>query len=174
MDNETAHATPAETPPTETSPTVDLQSAQPAQPAQLSLDAAALFDRARELTLATVAAAEHDEREAADAVGRRLRAEHAKLLDTLVGRVPTAVLDSAAKGQRVAAVLEFGGGDLFEEFCYLYMIKGPYAPEGRAEFRRAGVEPLLGVLRRMLEPAGFRVWHSWQRATNRNALTVSW
>ncbi len=137
-------------------------------------DLVELFSKARELTELTVAAAERDDRAAAEAMGNRLREEQAKLLGTLLARVPTVILEAAAKGQRVATLLEFSGGDLFEEFCYLYMIKGPHAFEARAEMKRAGVTPLLDVLRRALEPAGFKVWHAWQRATNQNLVTVSW
>lgn len=135
---------------------------------------AELFAKARELTELSVAAADRDERAIAEAMAKRLRAESTKLLDTLLGRVPTAILDAAANGKRVATLLEFSGGDLFEEFCYLYMVKGPHTQEGRAEMKRAGVEPLLDTLRRTLHPAGFTVWHSWQRATNQNLVTVSW
>lgn len=135
---------------------------------------AALFSKARELTELSVAAADRDERAAAEAMAKRLRAESDKLLDSLIGRVPTVILEAAAKGKRVATLLEFSGGDTFEEFCYLYMIKGPHTHEGRAEMKRAGVTPLMDVLRRVLHPAGFNVWHAWQRATNQNTITVSW
>lgn len=152
--------------------TVDLQNLQSSNASSHHL--ADLFAKARELTELSVAAAVRDERAAAEAMAKRLRAESNKLLDALLAKVPTAILDAAASGKRVATLLEFSGGDVFEEFCYLYMVKGPHTLEGRAEMKRAGVTPIMDVLRRTLHPAGFTVWHAWQRATNHNTITVSW
>jgi len=108
------------------------------------------------------------------AMGERLRAEQDRLFQIIMRAVPEAVRDAARAGRRVAVVLRFMGADKLDEFCYLYMLKGPYNTEERAEMRQMGVKPLLQRLRQELQPAGFGVYHAWQRSTNENVLTVTW
>lgn len=106
--------------------------------------------------------------------GDRLRAEQNKVFEGIMTALAPAVHEAAAKGQRMATVLRFEGSDKFDEFCYLYMIKGPIKPELRQELKDMGVRPLLYRLRDVLHPAGFGVHHAWQRATNENTVSVSW
>lgn len=110
----------------------------------------------------------------AEAVVCRLRAEQDRLYSLIMNHIPVAVRGAANLGARSAVVLHFEGQDKLDEFCYLYMLKGPTTTEGRATLRRLGIVPVLARLRETLNPAGFRVWHTWQRATNDNTLAVSW
>lgn len=107
-------------------------------------------------------------------MGVRLRAEQERVYAQIMAALPGAVKAAAAQGLRAATVLEFAGADKLDEFCYLYMIKGPYAPEHRQEMKAMGVKPLLYRLRDELRAAGFWLTHAWQRATNQNTLEVSW
>jgi hypothetical protein len=109
-----------------------------------------------------------------DAVVCRLRAEQDRLYSLIIDHVPVAVRGAASLGARSAVVLHFAGQDKLDEFCYLYMLKGPATTEGKATLRRLGIVPVLARLRETLNPVGFRVWHTWQRATNDNTLAVSW
>jgi hypothetical protein len=133
-----------------------------------------LYAEAVAATRDAVALAEAESARELEAMGERLRAEQGRLFRAVMAGVPEAVRAGAARGQRHAAVLQFGGSDKFGEFCYLYMIKGPYKPELREEMRAMGARPLLPRLRATLRAAGFGVHHAWQRATNENSLVVSW
>lgn len=108
------------------------------------------------------------------AMGERLSAEQERLYAVVMQALPGAVREAAASGRRTAVVLQFSGADKLDEFCYLYMLKGPHNPEHRAEMRQMGAKPLLQRLRAALQPAGFGVHHAWQRATNDNTLAVTW
>lgn len=108
------------------------------------------------------------------AMGERLRAEQDRFLKLLMSRLPEAVRQAAGEGKRTATLLQFSGSDKLDEFCYLYMLKGPVNPESRAEMKAMGVKPLMHGLRAGLGRAGFGVHHAWQRATNDNLLSVSW
>lgn len=143
-------------------------------PAPKAYDFKDLFREATQLTQGAVQVAQVTEEEELAAMGRRLQAEQGRLFDSIMSGLPEAVREAAAKGQRTATVLRFSGADKLDEFCYLYMLKGPQNPEDRAQARRAGAVPLLRRLRDTLHPAGFKVWHAWQRANNDNTLTVSW
>lgn len=134
----------------------------------------ALRLEAAQLGEAAVAAADLQEAAEREAMGQRLVEEQDRLYGLVLGNLPSAVREAAAAGQRSAVVLRFGGADKLGEFCYLYMLKGPHSPDGKAEMKALGAAPLLHRLRAALNPAGFRVWHAWQRATNDNTLAVSW
>lgn len=133
-----------------------------------------LYAEAVATCAAAVARAEEDTRRELAETGRRMAAEQERLYSHILDAMPTAVRGAAAKGQRVATILEFGGGDKLQDFCVLYMLKGPHAAEGRAEMKAMGVRPLLHRLRSVLTRAGFGVHHAWQRATNQNTLAVTW
>ena len=107
-------------------------------------------------------------------MGQRLRAEQDSLYRHIMDDLEGVVRRAAEAGQRFATVLAFSGADRFDEFCYLYMLKGPLKPELRAEMKAMGAAPLLPRLRRELQAAGFDVHHAWQRATNENSVTVTW
>lgn len=147
---------------------------QPATPLPTAEDLKLLHDRAVHAVKTAVAGAEQDEARELAAMGQRLRAEQDRLYARIMGDLPAAVTQAAAAGQRVATVMRFGGSDRLEEFCFLYMLKGPVKAEQRAEMRAMGASPLLPRLRRELGAAGFGVFHTWQRATNENTLSVSW
>lgn len=137
-------------------------------------DLKALYAEAVQITRAAVAAAEDVEKQERDKLGRLLREEQDALYDALMRVAPIAVRDAAFKGRRTATLLTFDGPDKLHDFCYLYMIKGPYLREQRDEMRAMGASPLLPRLRAEFRAAGFDVHHSWQRATNTNTLTVTW
>lgn len=106
--------------------------------------------------------------------GTRLRAEQERLFQIVMQSIPGAVREAAACGQRTAVVMRFAGADKLDEFCFLYMLKGPHNAEHRAEMHAMGARPLLYRLRASLHAAGFGVHHSWQRATNDNSLAITW
>lgn len=133
-----------------------------------------LYAEAVATSAAAVARAEEDARLQLEDTGRRMAAEQERLYRHIIDAMPAAVRGAAAKGQRVAVILEFGGGDKLQDFCLLYMLKGPHAAEHRAEMKAMGVKPLLPRLRSVLSRAGFGVHHAWQRATNQNTLAVTW
>lgn len=133
-----------------------------------------LYAEAVALSAAAVARVEEDARLELEATGRRMAAEQERLYRHVIDAMPVAVRAAAAKGQRVATILEFGGGDKLHDFCLLYMLKGPHAAEHRQEMKAMGVKPLLPRLRSVLGRAGFGVHHAWQRATNQNTLAVTW
>ena len=139
-----------------------------------AVDLGGLFREAVQATQGAVEAAERGRLDELRATGERLRAEQARLYDLIMAALPAAVRDAAAGGHRVAVVLSFSGADKLDEFCYLYMLKGPHKAEHRAEMREMGARPLLDRLRRELRAAGFGVHHAWQRATNDNTLAVTW
>ena len=138
------------------------------------LDLSALYAEAVATTAAAVQHAEDARLQDMQATGQRMREEQALLYDRVMDALPGAVREAAAKGQRVATILEFAGSDKLDEFCYLYMLKGPHAHEHRHEMRQMGVKPLMYRLRDELGRAGFGVHHAWQRATNQNTLAVTW
>lgn len=138
------------------------------------LDLVALHVEAVAATRGAVLQAEEAREQEVAATGARLRAEQERLFQIVMAGLPGAVRHAAAQGQRTAVVLRFTGADKLDEFCYLYMLKGPYNPEHRAEMRHMGARPLMQRLRRELQAAGFGVHHSWQRATNDNTLAVTW
>lgn len=168
--------------PVDLEPVVEAEPAQPAQPSVADPgaevpsadDLKALYADAVRLSAGAVADAEAARVAEKASMGERLRAEQDRLFGLIMEGVPGAVREAAAAGHRVATVLTFEGGDKLDEFSYLYMLKGPYTPDAKAEMRELGASPLLPRLRAALNAAGFRVWHAWQRATNDNALVVSW
>lgn len=137
-------------------------------------DLRALYQEATSLTWDAVRAEEVSREQELAATGQRLRAEQDKLYEIVMLALPGAVRAAASQGQRVATLLRFGGSDKLDEFCFLYMLKGPHNPEHRAEMKAMGCRPLLQRLRTKLQAAGFGVHHAWQRSTNDNALSVSW
>ncbi len=126
------------------------------------------------ISAAATSAAELAAQTEIDDVVRRLRAEQDRLYSLIMDHLPVALRGAAHTGARSAVVLHFAGQDKLDEFCYLYMLKGPTTSEGKATLRRLGIVPVLARLREALNPAGFRVWHTWERATNENTLAVSW
>lgn len=169
------NAAPSPDPAAETYVTVELGDAAPAATAPAAaVDLAALYAQAVALTTETVARAEDTKAQELAATGARLRAEQDSLYAHIMGSIEPAVKEAAGRGQRHATVLRFSGADTFGEFCYLYMIKGPYKHDQRDEMRAMGVRPLLGRLRKELHAHGFGVHHAWQRATNENTLAVTW
>lgn len=151
----------------------DLQPPPPPPPS-FPPDFRALYADAVRITESAVRQAEEDEEARLRDAGARLRAEQDRLHALVVSAIPEAVTFAASQGRRVATVLTFDGGDKFGEFCYLYMLKGPYKHEHRQEMRAMGASPLMGRIRDALSGTGFRLHHSWQRATNENILSVSW
>lgn len=133
-----------------------------------------LHAEAVEASARAVLDAEHSRLDELAATGRRLREEQERLYRQIMDGLPGAVREAAAAGRRVATLLCFEGQERFSEFCYLYMLKGPIKAEQRAEMRAMGCAPLLPRLRRELQAAGFGVYHSWQRATNDNTLSIMW
>jgi hypothetical protein len=160
------------TPPDRIVPAADTPDT-PARPPQ-GLDLGALYSEAVALAAAAVAEADHAQAQEVNAMGARLREEQDSLYARIMAAIEPAVRDAAAKGARHAVVMRFGGSDVFSEFCYLYMLKGPHKADQREEMKAMGVKPLLARLRRELRPHGFDVVHAWQRATNDNTLTVVW
>jgi len=146
----------------------------PSPAATEDVDLGQLYAEAVATTWSTVRQAEVARDEELRDLGQKLRAEQDKLYGIVMAALPGAVREAAAKGQRTAVLLRFSGADKLEEFCYLYMLKGPHNPEHRAEMRAMGAKPLLHRLRSELQRAGFGVHHAWQRATNDNTLSVSW
>lgn len=138
------------------------------------VDLAALHAEAVASTREAVQQADLRHEEDLRATGERLRAEQERLFQHVLAAAPAAVREAAAKGQRTAVVLRFTGADKLDEFCYLYMLKGPMAPDARAEMRAMGARPLLHRLRAEFQAAGFGVHHAWQRATNDNSLALTW
>lgn len=154
--------------------------AAPAVPAptklreELVLELARLREEAVAISAVATSEAEVVAQSEIDAVVCRLRAEQDRLFSLIMDHVPLAVRAAAHMGTRSAVVFNFSGQDKLDEFCYLYMLKGPTTSEGKATLRRLGIVPVLARLRETLNPAGFRVWHTWQRATNDNSIAVSW
>lgn len=145
-----------------------------ASSADASPDLGDLYQEAVRTTEEAIHRYECTHEEELRAMGARLRDEQDRLYGLIIGSLPAAVREAAALGRRVATVLAFEGCDKLDEFCYLYMLKGPYKHDQREEMALMGVKPLLPRLRRELARAGFRVFHAWQRATNENTLSVSW
>lgn len=101
--------------------------------------------------------------------------ESERLWAALVQSVPEAVMSAARQGLRTASIVQFEGSAKYGTFCYLYLIKGPHNDAAAwQDMQRAGCVPLLTRLRDLLRPAGFRVWHAWDRATNDNTVCVAW
>lgn len=148
--------------------------AEPLDPPPAEVDLKDLYAEAVAATFGAVREAEQARLEELAAAGQRLRAEQDRLFDVIMSALPGVVREAAAHGQRTAVVLRFGGADKLDEFCFLYMLKGPHNPEQRQEMRAMGARPLLQRLRTALHPAGFGVHHAWQRATNDNSLAVTW
>lgn len=142
-----------------------------------SKDLDALADLHAEAVAATwnaVRQAEANKSAETQELGRALRAEQEKWYQQIIAAAPAAVKEASAKGHRVAVLCRFDGADKFEDFCYLYMLKGPYKPEYRAEMRDMGAKPLLPRFRNVFHAAGFGVYHAWQRATNENTFSITW
>lgn len=94
------------------------------------------------------------------------RAAQDRLFETLLHGFEGLVRGAAAEGKHEVDLLAFEGADTFNnEFCYLYLLKGPRQPE-------AGIQPLLPELRRAVAP--FRLRHVWRPGTVQNKLVVSW
>lgn len=151
----------------------------PELPADLSpddpvVDLSQLYQEAVATTWGAVRQAELSREQELRETGDRLRAEQGRLYQIVMQAIPGAVREAAAKGQRTAVILRFSGSDRLDEFCYLYMLKGPHNHEHRDEMRAMGARPLLQRLRHELHQAGFGVVHTWQRATNDNTLAVTW
>lgn len=138
------------------------------------VDLVALHREAVQMTCESVRNAEEAAAAERAAMGARLRAEQARLRELIMSGVAGAVREAAAGGHRVATILRFDGSVKLDEFCYLYMLKGPYKSELRQEMQAMGVRPLLPFLKNEMRRAGFKLWHTWQRATNENTLTLSW
>lgn len=141
---------------------------------QPQCDLKTLYAEAVATTWGAVRQAEQSREDELRATGEKLLAEQERLFGILMDALPAAVREAAGKGQRTAVLLRFSGADKLDDFCYLYMLKGPHNQEHRAEMRAMGAKPLLHRLRQVLQPAGFGVHHAWQRATNENTLAVTW
>lgn len=142
-----------------------------------SKDLDALADLHAEAVAATrnaVRVAETARRVETQELGLALRTEQEKWYQQIIAAAPAAVKEASAKGHRVAVLHRFDGADKFGDFCYLYMLKGPYKPEHRAEMRAMGAKPLLPRFRNVFQAAGFGVYHAWQRATNENTFSITW
>lgn len=147
----------------------------PPQPEPLPVDYAQLHALACRVSSEACAKARADEEEEAARMAACMREESEHLLSVIVQGLPSAVMDAARQGLREAVVAQFEGCTKFGTFCYLFLIKGPHNDlTAWQEMKRAGCVPLLTRLRDLLQPAGFRVWHSWNRATNDNTLCVAW
>lgn len=151
---------------------VDLDA--PAEAAAAPVDLAALYERALKLSTEAVERVEEAKQEELRSMAERLRAEQRRYHDMIKAALPGAVTAAASAGSRVAVLHSFVGADKLEDFCYLYMLKGPVRQDEKAEMRAMGAEPLMWTLKRELNPAGFYVHHTWQRATNENKLCVMW
>ena len=147
----------------------------PTQDPSRDLDALAdLHAEAVRATWNAVRSADADKLAETEELGRALRAEQERFYQEIIAAAPAAVKEASAKGHRVAVLCRFDGADKFGEFCYLYMLKGPYKPEHRAEMRAMGAKPLLPRFRNVFQAAGFGVHHAWQRATNENTFSITW
>lgn len=146
----------------------------PAAPPQTATDLATLYAEALSATKEAVTRAEATHAQELEDMGHRLRAEQESLYQAILANMEAAVKEAACRGQRHATVLQFEGSARFGEFCYLYMLKGPYKPDLRAEMKAMGAAPLMHRLRAALHPVGFGVHHAWQRATNDNTVVVTW
>ena len=105
------------------------------------------------------------------ALEQRIKQEQDRLFAQLTTALPAIVKAAAEQGHRHAVLCAFDGGDKFDEFCTLYLLKGP---RDRQERKELDVVPVLNRLHRMVRGTGFSVAHAWQRATNHNEVTITW
>lgn len=95
-----------------------------------------------------------------------------KLKDDILLKVPDCVRLAASKGKLSTDVLTFGGNDQYDDFSYLFLLKGPRNKDQRDLLFGNGYVPLLETLRRELVP--FEVRHVWVGGTNENRLVLTW
>lgn len=143
-------------------------------PVVVAASLTALAAEARRLTAQAAFDAEAAERAAREATAARIREEQHRLYEEIMRGLPEAVRRAACEGRACVDLLSFQGVQRYDEFTYLYMLKGPVTPQERADMKAMGLKPLMARLRRELTPAGFRLRHDWDRATHENTLTVSW
>lgn len=95
-----------------------------------------------------------------------------KLLASVLESIEKTVLSAAAGGYTDATILEFKGGDMFEDLSMLFLLLGGHDLERRQDLEIHGFVPFLKVLKDAVSP--FTLTHLWDRETNANKLIVQW
>ena len=128
-----------------------------------------LYDEARALIVARRAQETRDAETEAAAHVSAVSLAQSQLLSRLLDGFQERVMEAAREGRCEMELLAFEGGDTFDdEFCYLYLLRGPRQPDSF----NSGIAPLLPALRGSLAP--FRVRHVWKQGTVQNSLVVAW
>lgn len=100
------------------------------------------------------------------------KAAQDKLLKSVLETFEKTVLSAAAGGYTDATILEFKGGDMFEDLSMLFLLLGGHDLERRQDLEVHGFVPFLKVLKDAVSP--FTLVHAWDRETNGNRLIVQW
>lgn len=133
-------------------------------------DAASLFAEARAVAASREGAAVTAAQDERAALAAAVTAAQDRLLTTLLEGFTEKVRRAAHEGKRETELLAFNGGDTFDDqFCYLFLLKGPRSTDRDA---CPGVVPLLGTLQNRVAP--FRLRHVWKQGTVQNSLVASW
>ena len=116
-----------------------------------------------------------DHRADTEALAVSIRAAQDAMLEDIAVGLSDRLERAAVDGERSLRVLEFKGGDTYADtdLNVLYLVKGPREPEQRDAFREMGLRPLLARIRDVLGPF-FAVRHTWEQATNGNAVALEW
>lgn len=136
------------------------------------VDVKALFDEARVVSRAAeLFQAENDFQRTHEFV-EQIRETQTKLLDDILKDLEHKVLAAAAGGYTDATILEFKGGDLYDNLSLLFLLLGGHDLERRQELESHGFVPFIKTLKDAVRP--FSLSHDWDRETNMNKLVVRW
>ncbi len=138
----------------------------------MNVDVKALFDEARTVSSAAEQFKFESEFERTHLFVEQTKAAQLKMLTTIFESFEKTVLSAAAGGYTDATILEFKGGDTFEDLSILFLLLGGHDPERRQDLEIHGFVPFLKTLKDAVAP--FTLVHEWDRETNANRLIVKW
>lgn len=136
------------------------------------VDVKALFDEARVVSRAAELFHAENDFQRTHEFAEQIREAQGKLLDSILASLHDKVIAAAAGGNTDATILEFKGGDLFEDLSLLFLLLGGHDLERRRELESHGFVPFLKTLKDAVGP--FSLSHEWDRETNVNKLVVGW
>lgn len=137
-----------------------------------NMDVKALFEEAKAVSVAAGQFQFESEFERTHQFVEQASASQRSLMATIFESFEKTVLSAAAGGYTDATILEFKGGDTFEDLSILFLLLGGHDMERRQDLEIHGFVPFLKTLKDAVAP--FALVHEWDRETNANRLVVKW
>ena len=133
---------------------------------------AALYTEAVEVSAAAVAFEDLVDFESTSEFVEKIQAAQKELIAHIVSIAEPAVISAAASGAKHADLFTFKGNELFADYNVLFMLFGGVEQDRREQLGQFGFYGCYEDLLQALSP--FYVKHHWERATNKNSISVFW